>query len=98
MYIVRDIFHLHFGSYKEAKALLDEAYSKGLLPDAQSARVLTDFTGGSYRLIFEEGHSSLAEYEKSLKESMTKAAWKKWYERFKVLIISAEREIMKQVM
>jgi hypothetical protein len=98
MYIVRDIFQLRFGGFKEAKALLDEAYSKGLLPDAKSARVLTDFTGDSYRLIFEEGHNSLADYEKSLKESMTKAAWKKWYERFKVLIISSEREILKQVM
>jgi hypothetical protein len=30
MYIVRDIFHLRFGEYKNAKALLDEAYSKGM--------------------------------------------------------------------
>ncbi len=98
MYISRDIFYLHFGKYKEAKALLDEAYSKGLLPDAQSARVLTDFTGESYRLIFEEGYNSLADLESSLGESMSKAAWKKWYERFKPLINWSEREILKQVM
>jgi hypothetical protein len=98
MYIVRDIFHLQFGMYKNAKALLDEAYSKGLLPDAKSARVLSDFTGGSYRLIFEEGHNSLADYEKSLQESMAKAAWSKWYEKFKPLVLDSEREILKQVM
>lgn len=98
MYIIRDIFHLHFGKYKEARALLDEAYSKGLLPDAKQARVLTDFTGLSYRLVFEEGHSSLDDYERSLKESMSKPAWKKWYERFKPFISHSEREIMQQIL
>lgn len=98
MYIVRDIFHLRFGAYKEAKALLDEAYSKGLLPDAKSSRILSDFTGDSYRLVFEEGYDSLAGYEKSLAESMGKAAWKKWYEKFKQNVVSSHREILKQVM
>lgn len=98
MYIIRDIFHLQFGRYKEARALLDEAYSRGLLPDAKSARILTDFTGRSYRLILEEGHDSLEAYEMLLAESMQKAAWKKWYERFKLLVHHSEREIMKQVM
>lgn len=98
MYIVRDIFQLHFGAYKDAKALLDEAYSKGLLPDAKSSRVLSDFTGDSYRLIFEEGYESLADYERSLGESMGKAAWKKWYEKFKQHVQSSQREILKQVM
>jgi hypothetical protein len=98
MYIVRDVFQLRFGVYKEAKALLDEAYSKGLLPDAKSARVLSDFTGDIYRLIFEEGHDSLAEYEKSLTESMGKTEWKKWYEKFKQHVQSSHREILKQVM
>lgn len=54
MYIIRDIFRLRFGHYKEAKALLDEAYSKGLLPDAKSSRILSDFTGDSYRLILKK--------------------------------------------
>lgn len=76
MYIIRDIFRLRFGHYKEAKALLDEAYSKGLLPDAKSSRILSDFTGDSYRLIFEEGYDSLSDYEKSLAESMDKSNWK----------------------
>ncbi|MGC4103151.1 hypothetical protein [Ferruginibacter sp.] len=98
MFIVRDIFQLRFGAFKEAKTLLEEAYSKGLLPDAKSARVLSDFTGDSYRLIFEEGHDSLAAYEQSLTDSMGKADWKKWYERFKPLVESSQREILKLVM
>lgn len=98
MYIIRDIFQLQFGAYKEAKALLDHAYSKGLLPDAKSARILTDFTGHSYRLIFEEGHDSLADYEQSLNASMIKREWQQWYKQFKPLVESSEREMLKQVM
>ena len=97
MYIIRDIFQLRFGAYKNAKTLLDEAYSKGLLPDAKSARVLSDFTGESYRLIFEEGYDTLAAYEKSLTESMNKPDWKKWYEKFKTYVESSQREILKAV-
>ena len=98
MYIIRDIFQLRFGAYKEAKALLDEAYSKGMLPEAKSSRVLSDFTGDSYRLIFEERYDTLGDYEQSLRQSMDKADWKKWYEKFKQHVASSHREILKQVM
>ena len=98
MFIVRDIFQLRFGAYKEAKALLDQAYSKGLLPDAKSARILSDFTGDSYRLIFEEGHDSLADYERSLSTSMGTKEWKAWYEKFKSHVTGSQREILKQVL
>ena len=98
MFIIRDIFQLRFGEYKEAKALLDQAYSKGLLPEAKSSRILSDFTGDSYRLIFEEGYDSLGDYEKSLQESMAKDEWKKWYDKFKKHVESSHREILKLVM
>ena len=98
MYIVRDIFQLKFGHYKEAKVLLDEAYSHGLLPDAKASRILADFTGDSYRLILEEGFDSLADYENSLTHGMEKRAWKKWYERFKSHVETSHREILKQIM
>ena len=98
MYIVRDIFHLRFGHYKDAKALMDEAKSKNMFPETQSMRVLTDFTGDSYRLIMEESFESLAEYEKSLTSGMGDTDWKSWYERFKTHVESSHREILKQVM
>jgi hypothetical protein len=98
MYIIRDIFHLHFGAYKEARKLLDDAYSRGLLPDAKSARILSDFTGDSYRLVFEEGYDTLAEYERSLTESRSKAGWRKWHEKFRQHVESSYREILRQVM
>jgi hypothetical protein len=98
MYIIRDIFQLKFGQYREAKSLLDEAYSHGLLPDVKASRILTDFTGDSYRLIMEAGFDTLAEYEKSLTGELQKPEWKKWYEKFKVHVSSSHREILRQVM
>ena len=99
MYIIRDIFYLKFGHFREAKALLEQAMQQDLLPkQTQTKRVLSDFTGKSYRLIFEEGYNSLAEYEKNLTEGMAAEAWQNWYAQFKTHIERGEREILKQVM
>jgi hypothetical protein len=97
MYIIRDIFHLKFGHYKEAKALLDDAAKRKLLPQAQQARILSDFTGDSYRLILEEGFDTLADYEQHLQTSMGGYEWKQWYEQFKLHVARSYREILKQV-
>jgi len=97
MYIVRDIFHLKFGHFKEANALLKEAMTDGMMPSRDSARVLSDFTGDSYRLIFEEGFDSLAEFEKALGESMAESKWQKWYEGFKQHVDTSQREILKTI-
>lgn len=67
------------------------------MPVAISTRVLTDFSGDSYRLIFEEGHKTLAEYEQSLQNSMVKTEWKQWYDQFKQHVKASHREILKQV-
>ncbi|RYZ30823.1 MAG: hypothetical protein EOO10_01425 [Chitinophagaceae bacterium] len=96
-FLVRDIFQLKFGQYKAAKNLLNEALEKAMLPEAQHARVLTDFTGDAYRLVFEEGFDSLTDYEISLTTSMRSAEWQAWYERFKPLVERSHREILKQV-
>ena len=96
-YLVRDIFQLKFGHFREAKKLLEEATQKNMLPEAQQARVLTDFTGDAYRLIFEEGFENLADYEISLTSSMKTPEWQEWYERFKPHVERSHREILKQV-
>ncbi|MEI6947490.1 hypothetical protein V9K67_09880 [Paraflavisolibacter sp. H34] len=98
MYIIRDIFQLRFGHFRDAKALLEEAKNKNLLPTAQHLRVLTDFTGDAYRLILEEGYASLAEYESSLTGGMGQSEWKDWYEKFKQHVESSHREILKQIL
>lgn len=98
MFIIRDIFQLKFGHYKDAKALLDEAQKKNLLPQkATQLRILSDFTGDAYRLIFEEGFDTLADYEQSLTGSMATAEWQQWYADFKQHIESSHREILKVV-
>ncbi len=97
MYIVRDIFQLKFGQYRQAKALMDEANEKKMFPEAKSQRMLTDFTGDAYRLILEQGHDTLADYEAHLQKGMNAGDWKEWYENFKACIESSHREILKQV-
>jgi len=97
MYIVRDIFHLKFGHYRPVKALLDEAASKNMFKKFPMERTLTDFTGKSYRLIFEAGFESLEAYEKSMIEEMSHPDWRGWYEKFCEHIESSEREILKLI-
>lgn len=97
MYIVREIFYLQFGRYKDAKVLIDEAIQGGMMPQTAGNRVLTDFTGHSYRLIFESSYASLADFEKELTKDMGAVDWKQWYEKFKLLVNHSEREILKQI-
>ena len=97
MYIVREIFHLQFGRYREAKTLIDEALQKHLLLQPSGSRILTDFTGEGYRLIIELPYATLADYESDLKKELGGTGWKEWYEKFKPLMRFSEREILKQV-
>jgi hypothetical protein len=97
MYIVRDIFHLKFGHYRPAKELLDEAFKNELMPNIPGGRILTDFTGDAYRLIFELPFNSLAEYEQTLTGNLSQEAWQDWYKKFRSHVKSSHREILKQV-
>lgn len=97
MYIVREIFHLHFGRFREAKALMDQAFQQGIMPQRPNNRMLSDFTGDSYRLIFESSFATLGEFEAELARDMGGADWKGWYEKFKTLVRHSEREILKVV-
>ena len=45
MFIVRDIFHLKFGHYKDAKALFDEAKSKNMFPEQTTSGSLPILPG-----------------------------------------------------
>src|SRR5882672_1364242 len=98
MYIIRDIFYLKFGHYRDAKELLDEAFEQKLMPEQQGNRVLTDFTGDAYRLVFEQSFNTLSDYEQSLTNTMNEEEWQKWYKKFKSHIRASHREILKQVL
>ncbi|HMT29635.1 MAG TPA: hypothetical protein PKD91_10180 [Bacteroidia bacterium] len=97
MYIVREIFRLKFGHYRDVKALIDEALNKKMFPQTNQSRMLTDFTGPSYRMILESGFEALGDFEKSLQTEMTAGNWNEWYHRFKQHVESSEREILKIV-
>lgn len=94
MYVVRDIFHLKFGHFKDVKATLSEG-GKSIF-HGQDFRILTDFTGDAYRLILEKDYKSLSEYEQSMKE-LANDEWQKWYGKFKEHVISSHREILKKI-
>jgi hypothetical protein len=97
MYIVREIFYLQFGRYKEAKALTDEAIGNGILNMPKNGRILTDFTGEGYRLILEFPYATLADFETDLSKELNAEIWKTWYEKFKPYVRHSEREILKQI-
>ncbi len=94
MYLIRDIFQLKFGAFKEVLQLMRQAKAQNILPDAHT-RIASDFTGRSYRLIFENQYESLAAFEKNLMEGMRTNEWQNWYAQFKQHIESSEREILK---
>ena len=97
MYIIREIFHLKFGRYRDVKKLIDEAIEKKLLLQPPGMRILTDFTGMGYRMIIELPYPTLAAYETDLKKELGGEGWKEWYVQFQSFVESSEREILKQV-
>lgn len=97
MYIVREIFYLHFGHYKDAKVLIEKAIKEHILPQPDGSRILTDFTGTGYRLIAEMPYNTLGDYEAELKRDFDANKWQDWYTEFKPLIHHSEREILKQI-
>lgn len=97
MYVVRDIFQLKFAHYRDVKALMDEGRKMEMFGKNDGERMLTDFTGDSYRLILERTYPTLAAYEQDM-QSMGKPEWQQWYAKFKEHVVGSHREILKQVM
>ena len=97
MYVVRDIFNLKYGHFRPVKALMEEAKKNGMAPDAQKSRMLSDFTGGAYRLIMELNFETLADFEKEMAKDMSKPEFQEWYKKFTEHVDSGYREILKVV-
>jgi predicted ester cyclase len=96
-YLIRDIFQLKFGHFRDVKALLDDADEKKLFPKSKNMRILTDFTGDAYRLILEGGFDTLNEYEMDLSGGMATREFQDWYGKFKQHVERSSREILKQI-
>ncbi|MBS1919757.1 MAG: hypothetical protein JST17_05865 [Bacteroidetes bacterium] len=97
MYIVRDIFNLKYGHFRPVKAMMEEAMKMGMMPQKNN-RILSDFTGGAYRVIMETSFESLSDFEKELSRDMSKPEFQEWYKKFTEHVISGEREILKVIM
>lgn len=96
-FVVRDIFQLKFGHFRPVKELFSEVKDKNLMEGSKYMRLLTDFTGDSYRLVLEAGFNSLLEYETALSGGMSDPEWQQWYKRFMEHVESSHREILKEV-
>lgn len=96
-FVVRDIFQLKFGHFRPVKELFSEVEDKNLMEGSKYMRLLTDFTGDSYRLVLEAGFNSLLEYETALSGGMSDPEWQQWYKRFMEHVESSHREILKEV-
>jgi hypothetical protein len=96
-FLVRDIFQLKFGHFRPVKELFSEARDKNMMPDAKFSKVLTDFTGDSYRLILENGYNSLLDYETALTSGTADPEWQQWYKKFMEHVESSHREILKEI-
>jgi predicted ester cyclase len=96
-YVVRDIFKLKFGHFRPVKDLFQEAFDNNMAPDAKFSRILSDFTGDSYRLILESGYDSLMDYESNLSAGMAEPEWQAWYKKFMEHVESSHREILKEI-
>jgi hypothetical protein len=79
------------------KELFQEAFDKNMAPDAKFSRILSDFTGDSYRLILESGYDSLMDYESNLSAGMAEPEWQAWYKKFMEHVESSHREILKEI-
>ena len=97
MIVVRDTFYLKFGKAREAKALTAEFNEILKKYDNSPRRFLTDFTGEAYRLILESTFADLTSYENTLKSHFGRDEWRKWYEKFILLVNRSEREILSLV-
>ncbi len=95
MFVVRDVFNLKYGMFKEAMASIRQAVQQGLLPE-KDVRILSDFTGDAYRLIMESSVESLAAYEKEMNEGMKDPRFQEFYSVFKTYVASGHREILRQ--
>lgn len=93
---VREIFYLHFGKFKEAKKLIEQ-WDQQFTTPAKERKVLSDYTGMSYRLILEETYESLNDWEKGLNRELGAQKFQDWYVEFKKLVRYSEREILKVI-
>ncbi|HMQ68964.1 MAG TPA: hypothetical protein PKA90_10590 [Ignavibacteria bacterium] len=97
MIIIRTVFRLKFGKAKEAIELLKEGKKIAAEQGIKFGRTLTDITGPSYTIVFENEAESLADYENESGRIFSNDEWKKWYQKFIPHIESSYRNIFRVI-
>lgn len=97
MIVVREVFQLHYGKYKEAMALFKEMRDLDPSMNSTGTRFLTDAVGRYYTLIMESEYENLAAFEKSMAEGTAAAGMSELNARFVPLVMEGRREIYRIV-
>ncbi|MFZ1683189.1 MAG: NIPSNAP family protein [Candidatus Zixiibacteriota bacterium] len=97
MIVVRDIFQIKFGKMRDVIAIWRDGQEILKRTGHQPHRVLTDLTGQYYTFVLESSFNSLAEFEAGHQGTGASEEWRKFYDRFTLLVDSGRREIFNVV-
>jgi len=100
MIVIRNVFHLKFGTARAATALLKEGreIQNRVLADVEfSTRLLADVSGRFYTRVLELTIADLATYESQSPRLFAVSAWRANYQEFSALLESGPRDIFKLV-
>ena len=92
MFVERNVFHLKFGTSKQAITLWREYLQKAhSLNNEIHARLLTDLTGRGYTIVLELSYDNYAGLEPSKCLLTQQPGWKEFYQQFIPLCEYSER-------
>ncbi len=98
MLLVRQVFQAKYGRGDDLVALFQEARDRlrtsrtGAQGDDRSWRLLTDASGPFFTVVTEVEVESLADWEGSFRESMSRPWMGEWFGRMMPLVESGSRE------
>lgn len=93
MIVVRDVFQIEPEKMKQAKDEIKQHRQLTAPLGYRLTRVMTDLSGDFYTLVFESEFTSLADYEKALRNILADKGWQASYGRLRKMIRSGRREI-----
>lgn len=92
MFVERNVFHLKFGTSKQAITLWKEYLKKAhALNNDIHARLLTDLTGRGYSIVLELSYDHYSALEPSKCLLTQQEGWKEFYQQFIPLCDHSER-------
>ncbi len=93
MILVRDVFQARYGKGDELVVLLKESQKQWREP--YSHRILTDASGTFFTVVAETQVPSLAEWEKFMADTLSRADFADWFHRMTPLVESGRREFFR---